>query len=133
LRSSQRELAHLIIEDTEDVAPVPEYPAKKTFPHLKRTLDLFLAGVGLAFFAPAWMIIALLIKLEDGGPIFYGQERVGRNGRSFWSWKFRSMVPDSDDLFGPRQAMENDQRITRVGRFLRRTNCLSSGTSLKGI
>jgi lipopolysaccharide/colanic/teichoic acid biosynthesis glycosyltransferase len=121
LRSIQRELASATIEGTEDLATAAGYPAKRTSPCLKRSLDLFLSGVGMAFFAPAWTIIALLIKLEDGGPIFYGQERVGRNGRRFWSWKFRSMVPDSDDLFGPRQAVENDHRITRVGRFLRRT------------
>src|SRR5262245_64573944 len=71
--------------------------------------------------APLWALIALLIKLDDGGPIFYGQERVGRDGRRFRSLKFRSMVPDADRRFGPRQADVSDPRVTRVGRWLRAT------------
>lgn len=87
----------------------------------KRGLDIVLSGLGLLGSAPLSIFIALAIKLEDGGPVFYGQERVGKGGRRFKSWKFRSMVPDSDEKFGPRQAVENDGRITRVGRFLRAT------------
>jgi len=68
-----------------------------------------------------WAIISLAIKLEDGGPVFYAQERVGEGGKRFRSWKFRSMVPDSDQRFGPLQAGENDHRVTRVGRVLRAT------------
>jgi lipopolysaccharide/colanic/teichoic acid biosynthesis glycosyltransferase len=62
-----------------------------------------------------------LIKLNDGGPVFYGQLRVGQAGVRFRSWKFRSMVPDADARFGPRQAVAADARITRVGRILRAT------------
>lgn len=87
----------------------------------KRPLDATLAGMGLVFSIPLSVFIALLIKLEDGGPIFYGQERVGQWGRRFRSWKFRSMVPDSDARFGPKQASDGDTRVTRVGRFLRAT------------
>jgi lipopolysaccharide/colanic/teichoic acid biosynthesis glycosyltransferase len=68
-----------------------------------------------------WLGIALAIKWEDGGPILYGQERVGQRGRKFRSWKFRSMIPNSDEQFGPMQAKEGDDRITRVGRILRST------------
>src|SRR5262245_32647501 len=71
--------------------------------------------------APLWALIALLIKLDDGGPIFYAQERVGRGGRRFRSLKFRSMVPDADRRFGPRQADVSDPRVTRVGCWLRAT------------
>lgn len=77
--------------------------------------------MGLVLSAPLWLLIALAIKLEDGGPVFYGQQRVGRDGRRFWSWKFRSMVPDADARFGPLQARERDDRVTRVGRLLRAT------------
>ena len=57
--------------------------------------------------------------MEDGGPIFYRQVRWGRNGSRFRSYKFRTMIPNSDQDFGPKQATENDPRITRVGLVLR--------------
>jgi len=87
----------------------------------KRTLDIVLASLGLAVSSPLWLGIALAIKWEDGSPIFYGQDRVGRGGRRFRSWKFRSMIPNSDEQFGPMQAKDGDDRITRVGRILRAT------------
>jgi lipopolysaccharide/colanic/teichoic acid biosynthesis glycosyltransferase len=90
-------------------------------PLLKRPFDLALAGVMLALSAPAWAAIALAIKLEDGGPVFYRQERWGRGRIHFQVLKFRSMVPNSDRDFGVRQATEHDLRVTRVGRFLRAT------------
>jgi len=99
--------------------------AQTTGPHrtpaAKRALDVTLSGLGLLLSAPLWGLIALLVKLDDRGPIFYGQARVGRGGRPFKSWKFRSMIPDSDRRFGPRQATAGDKRITRVGRILRAT------------
>ena len=88
---------------------------------MKRAFDVALSGLGLFLSAPLWALIALLIKLDDGGPIFYRQARVGRFGRRFDGWKFRSMVPDSDRRFGPLQAKAADARITRVGRILRGT------------
>lgn len=88
---------------------------------MKRSLDVSLSALGLLASAPFWGLIALLIKLDDGGPIFYGQERVGKAGRRFRSLKFRSMVPDADRRFGPLQARDADARITRVGRWLRAT------------
>jgi lipopolysaccharide/colanic/teichoic acid biosynthesis glycosyltransferase len=87
----------------------------------KRPFDLSLSGLGLLTSAPLWGLIALAVKLYDGGPVFYGQERVGRWGKRFRSWKFRSMIPDSDARFGPLQAGEDDPRVTRVGRWLRAT------------
>src|SRR5689334_7528421 len=88
-------------------------------PVLKRALDLVLASMGLLLSSPLWVIIALAIKLEDGGPVFYYQRRWGREGREFRVRKFRTMVPDSDRKFGIRQAEKNDRRITRVGKVLR--------------
>ena len=90
-------------------------------PLLKRPFDILVSGLGLLLSAPFWVLFALSIKLEDGGPVFYSQERVGKSGRRFKSWKFRSMVADSDQRFGPRQARKDDPRITRVGKILRGT------------
>jgi lipopolysaccharide/colanic/teichoic acid biosynthesis glycosyltransferase len=87
----------------------------------KRVLDLSLAGGGLVASMPLWGAIALAIKLEDRGPIFYGQERVGRGGRVFFVWKFRSMIPDAEKHVGAKQASEGDPRITRIGKWLRAT------------
>ena len=87
----------------------------------KRFLDIALSGLGLAGSAPLWVVIAIAIKLEDGGPMFYSQERVGRAGRLFKTWKFRSMAPDADKQFSHVQAGEDDPRTTRVGRLLRAT------------
>ena len=88
---------------------------------LKRSFDISLAGLGLILSSPLWALIAVAIKLEDGGPIFYGQPRVGKNCREFQSVKFRSMVADSDAKWGAMPAQEGDPRITRVGRVLRAT------------
>ena len=90
-------------------------------PALKRPFDVALSGLGLLGSLPLWALIAAAIKLEDGGPVFYGQERVGRGGRRFRSWKFRSMVADADRRFGALQAREDDPRVTRTGRLLRAT------------
>lgn len=88
-------------------------------PVFKRPFDLLLSGAGLLLSLPLWGFFALLIWLEDGGPIFFRQERIGRNGRMFIALKFRSMIKDSGQV--ERQATKNDQRITRVGRLLRMT------------
>jgi lipopolysaccharide/colanic/teichoic acid biosynthesis glycosyltransferase len=90
-------------------------------PALKRPFDVALSGLGLLGSLPLWALIAAAIKHEDGGPVFYGQERVGRGGRHFRSWKFRSMVADADRRFGALQAREDDPRVTRTGRLLRAT------------
>jgi lipopolysaccharide/colanic/teichoic acid biosynthesis glycosyltransferase len=87
----------------------------------KRLFDLPLAALGFLASAPLWPFVALAIKLDDGGPVFYSQHRVGREGYWFKSWKFRSMIPDSDQHFGPLQAKSGDSRVTRVGRVLRAT------------
>jgi lipopolysaccharide/colanic/teichoic acid biosynthesis glycosyltransferase len=87
----------------------------------KRLLDVTLSGGGLMVSAPLWPLIAALIKIEDGGPVFFSQERVGRGGRRFDALKFRSMIVDAEARTGPIQSGENDPRTTRVGRLLRAT------------
>ena len=87
----------------------------------KRLLDVMLAGGGLIASAPLWAAIAALIKIEDSGPVFFSQERVGCRGRRFEALKFRSMIVDAEAGTGPIQAGENDPRVTRIGRILRAT------------
>jgi len=87
----------------------------------KRPFDLLVSSLGLLGSLPIWLLIAVAIKLDDGGPVFYSQERVGMGGRRYRIYKFRSMIPESDRRFGPLQASEHDPRVTRVGRFLRAT------------
>lgn len=88
---------------------------------MMRLVDVILAFGGLVLTGPLWLIIASGIRFEDGAVVFYTQERVGKDGRKFRSLKFRSMVTDSDDRFGPLQARDGDSRVTRVGRLLRAT------------
>jgi lipopolysaccharide/colanic/teichoic acid biosynthesis glycosyltransferase len=88
---------------------------------IKRLFDASLSAVGLVVSAPLWCVIPAAIKIEDGGPVFFPQERVGLDGRVFLALKFRSMRPDAEKLSGPVQATENDPRVTRVGRVLRAT------------
>lgn len=71
--------------------------------------------------SPLSILVAIAIKLGDGGPVFYRQQRWGRFGKPFSVLKFRTMIADADQKFGLKQAEENDQRITRVGRWLRAT------------
>jgi lipopolysaccharide/colanic/teichoic acid biosynthesis glycosyltransferase len=85
---------------------------------LKRLFDAVMSGFGLVLSSPLWALFAAVIKLEDGGPVFYDQVRVGRHGQEFKSRKFRSMVPDADRQL---QAKDGDPRVTRVGRILRAT------------
>jgi lipopolysaccharide/colanic/teichoic acid biosynthesis glycosyltransferase len=87
----------------------------------KRAFDVMLSGAGLLASAPLWAVIAAMIKLEDGGPVFYGQERSGLHGVPFRVRKFRSMIPDAEAHVGAVQATEGDPRVTRVGRLLRAT------------
>lgn len=110
---------------------------------VKRTSDLVIATLALALLSPLWLLIALLIKLDSGGTVFYRQERVGMDGRVFLFYKFRSMHVDADDsrhreyqrayINGrpdtnlgdderPVFKLRTDERITRVGRILRKTS-----------
>ena len=93
----------------------------RPIPAGKRALDIVLAGAGLIGSSPLWLLLAAIIKLEDGGPVFYSQERVGEGGRVFRAYKFRSMIPDAERNVGALQASANDSRVTRIGRLMRAT------------
>ena len=87
----------------------------------KRAFDLALSGAGLLASMPVWAVAAVAVKAEDGGPVFFGQERVGKDGRVFWVLKFRSMIPNAEAKVGALQASAGDSRITRVGHWMRAT------------
>ncbi len=86
----------------------------------KRLFDIVCASVGLLVLSPAGLVIGLLVKLSDGGPIFYGQTRIGQFGKPFRIRKFRSMVLNADKMGVP-VTKEEDPRITWIGRFLRKS------------
>jgi exopolysaccharide biosynthesis polyprenyl glycosylphosphotransferase len=85
---------------------------------VKRVFDLILGLIAFILFLPVGLIVALLIKL-DGGPIFYTQERLTRDGKIFKILKFRTMVTDAEKFSGPVLTEKNDSRITKLGRFMR--------------
>jgi putative colanic acid biosynthesis UDP-glucose lipid carrier transferase len=84
--------------------------------------DKFLAFIILLFASPVMLLIALLVKLSSKGPVFYKQERVSWNGRSFTMWKFRSMPLDAETSTGPVWSKTNEVRATKIGGFLRKTS-----------
>lgn len=86
----------------------------------KRAFDLAASIGGILLTWPLMLIIAAVVKAQDGGPALFRQERVGRGGRLFRMWKFRTMVSDAAAL-GPSLTAADDERITKLGAFLRRT------------
>ncbi len=108
---------------------------------VKRLIDIILSLMILIAFFPIWLLVALAIKMDTRGPIFYVQKRVGKNGGIYSMIKFRSMVVGAEKMTGPVWATWNDPRVTRVGRFIRRLrldevpqflNVLSGQMSLVG-
>jgi exopolysaccharide biosynthesis polyprenyl glycosylphosphotransferase len=99
---------------------------------IKRAIDFFVSGILIALCAPLWIIVSFFIKRDSPGPVFYIQERVGKNGRLFPMYKFRSMVTGADkmqvhlthlnEMDGPVFKIKDDPRLTRIGKFLRRTS-----------
>lgn len=101
-----------------------------TYKYIKRTMDLFLSVIGLVMLFPLMLIIALVVKMTSPGPIFYRWEVIGREGKPFTGYKFRTMVINADDLKeelweynerkGPTFKMKIDPRVTPIGVFLRK-------------
>ncbi|MDX1963152.1 MAG: undecaprenyl-phosphate galactose phosphotransferase WbaP [Pirellulales bacterium] len=108
--------------------PVPRF--------IKRAMDLLLTILAAGLLAPLLATLAILVKYSSPGPIFYGHTRIGRNGKKFKAWKFRSMIPQADQVlrdylaknpearaeYEATQKLRHDPRITRVGNFLRKTS-----------
>jgi len=88
---------------------------------VKRTMDIVLCSLAMIIAAPIMLAVAIAIKLEDGGPVFYKQMRLTRGGREFAILKFRSMIVDAEKYAGAVFASDNDPRITKVGKFIRAT------------
>ncbi len=99
---------------------------------VKRAIDILGAALGIILLSPLMIIIALAIKIESKGSIIFVQERVGKNGKIFRMYKFRSMVVNAEELLsklkdknemsGPMFKVKNDPRVTKVGRFIRKTS-----------
>lgn len=97
----------------------------------KRIIDLLVATLLLVVFLPVWLVVPIMIKLTSPGPIFYKHRRVGKNGKEFWLYKFRTMVINADEILYKQDKkllaefkkgdwkLENDPRITPIGKFLR--------------
>ncbi|MCX7727387.1 MAG: sugar transferase, partial [Chitinispirillaceae bacterium] len=88
---------------------------------IKRLMDITVSLVVLLLGLPIWIIIAILIKATSKGPVIYKQERVGKNGKIFTMYKFRSMYEDAEKRTGPVWAQKEDPRITPIGKFIRKT------------
>jgi lipopolysaccharide/colanic/teichoic acid biosynthesis glycosyltransferase len=117
------ELRAAVREHFQDLREIAENSgAKAPFWYLavKRCMDIFVSVIGLILLSPVFLIVAALIKSNSRGPVFFGQERVGKDGKLFKMYKFRTMVIDAEKKTGPVWAAENDPRITAVGRFLRK-------------
>ncbi|MDZ5254235.1 sugar transferase [Clostridium sp. LIBA-8841] len=99
---------------------------------IKRLIDILASALGLIILSPIFIIVSILIKLDSKGPIFFSQERVGLNGKTFNMYKFRSMVVNAEEIkerlkeqnemSGPMFKMKNDPRITKIGKFIRKTS-----------
>lgn len=103
------------------------------YKYIKRFIDIVISTLGLIILSPVFLVISILIKLESKGPVFFAHKRVGKNGKEFKLWKFRTMVPNAEELiktFTPEQMkefkenfkLENDPRITKIGKILRKTS-----------
>lgn len=102
----------------------------KTYLFMKRMMDYIGSGIGIIVLSPVLLVIALIIKVEDGGPVIFKQERVGYNGKHFYIYKFRSMRVDAEQLKkslmkqnevkGAMFKMKDDPRVTSFGKFMRK-------------
>ncbi|MBR4428233.1 MAG: sugar transferase, partial [Clostridia bacterium] len=107
-------------QDT-DSAPTFQSDGMSLFGHaVKRSFDIFLSSLLMLLFSPLAALCAILVKREDGGPVIFAQERIGREGKPFQIYKFRSMRVDAESAGSPAlYSGEEDPRLTRTGRFLR--------------
>ncbi|OAA94190.1 sugar transferase [Clostridium coskatii] len=114
------------------VENMEKYEKSTAYYFVKRSMDLILSFIGIIAFSPMMLMVAIAIKLDSRGPVIFSQMRVGMNGKPFKMYKFRSMVDDAEELLdnlrgknemtGPMFKIKKDPRITRVGKFIRRTS-----------
>jgi lipopolysaccharide/colanic/teichoic acid biosynthesis glycosyltransferase len=96
--------------------------ARQSIPVLKRMFDIAAASAALLVLMPVMLLVAIAIKLDSAGPIFFSQWRYGLNNQPFRIWKFRTMWTHLSDPTGVKQTTDDDARVTRIGSFLRRSN-----------
>lgn len=112
---------------------VKMYKRKPIFSFIKRLFDILSSGLGLIILSPLFLLLIILVKIDSKGPAFYGHKRLGKNGKMFKVWKFRSMVVDQrllEEILTPEQMEEwkrdfkitNDPRVTKIGKILRKTS-----------
>ena len=89
---------------------------------VKRTFDIVTCSFAVILLSPLYLLLAILVKLSSPGPVFFKQDRVTRNGKIFKMLKFRSMRTDMPEQNGPHWTEENDPRITKIGKLLRKTS-----------
>lgn len=122
-----------VLDDTDDVTPLLEpEPVRRFYPYVKLALEVTIAAIALILLLPILVIVAVLVKLDSRGPIFYGDPREARGGRMFRCYKFRTMrvgaaqaqreLAMSNQMDGPQFKMGSDPRVTRVGTWLRKTS-----------
>ena len=107
-------------------------PDKPVYDFFKRFFDIILSAFALVVLSPLFLVVAILIKAEDGGKVFYSQTRLTKGGKEFKMYKFRSMCANADQLLdslmdrnemsGPAFKITDDPRITKIGKFIRRTS-----------
>ena len=96
--------------------------ARRHFREFKRFFDNIIAGAGIVMAAPVIFFTAIIIKIVSPGPVFYKQERVGRYGEVFYIYKMRTMKLNAEEFTGPVWAKENDPRLIRCGKLIRKTH-----------
>lgn len=96
--------------------------ARSHFREFKRIFDNIIAGIGVVFAAPVILFTAIIIKIVSPGPVFYKQERVGWGGKIFYIYKLRTMRVDAEKLTGPTWAKEDDPRLIKFGKIIRKTH-----------
>lgn len=109
-----------------------KYKKSLGYEFVKRTMDIAISLLALIFLFPLMVIIMILIKLDSKGPVLFSQKRVGKNGKTFKMYKFRSMVINAEDLLkelksknemsGPMFKIKHDPRVTKIGKFIRKTS-----------
>lgn len=119
-------------DDTKIILNKDEIEKHYFYRLTKRLFDILASFTGLVVLSPVFLIVAVAIKADDGGPVFYNQERVGKGGKHFKMYKFRSMRVNADqelndlihqnEVDGAMFKIKNDPRITRVGKFIRKTS-----------
>ena len=122
-----------VLERTETESKTFQIPkSKPVYDAVKRVFDLVMAVLALVLLSPLFLVIAILIKKEDKGPVFYSQIRLTKGGREFRMYKFRSMYVGADkkldelmarnEMTGPAFKIADDPRITKIGHFIRKTS-----------